>query len=146
MLLVLPLMDLQIVLWYQLKILNVKSVKTCLAEVMLRKLIFSRSKDLYAIYIDACNYTTPILNAERVAEKIEEQINGLRALSNDIFDSYKIFYGFSFKDSKNVMIPFLMAHLQTGKEADFLRRFYVYELLVFASNTGFKSYLCHESR
>ncbi len=34
-----------------------------------------------------------------------------------------------------------MAHLQTGKEADFLRRFH--ELLVFASNTGFKVYLTY---
>ena len=118
-----------------------KICKTCLAEVMLRKLIFSRSKDLYAVYIDACDYTTPILNAERVAEKIEEQINGIRALSNDILNSYRIFYGYPFKDSKNVMIPFLMAHLQTGKEADFLRRFY--ELLVFAGNTGFKVYLTY---
>ncbi|RLI78045.1 hypothetical protein DRP05_08375, partial [Archaeoglobales archaeon] len=118
-----------------------KTCETCLAEVMLRKLIFSRSKDLYAVYIDACDYTTPILNAEGVAKKIEEQINCLRALSNDIFNSYRIVYGYPFKDSKNVMIPFLMAHLQTGKEADFLRRFY--ELLVFASNTGFKVYLTY---
>ncbi len=118
-----------------------KICQICLAEVMLRKLIFSRSKDLYAVYIDACDYTTPILNAERVAEKIEGQINGLRALSNDIFNSYRVVYGYPFKDSKNVMIPFLMAHLQTGKEADFLRRFY--ELLVFASNTGFKVYLTY---
>ena len=34
-----------------------------------------------------------------------------------------------------------MAHLQTGKETDFLRRFH--ELLVFASNTGFKVYLTY---
>ena len=118
-----------------------KICETCLAEVMLRKLIFSRSKDLYAVYIDACDYTTPILNAERLAKKIEEQINGLRALSNDIFNSYKIVYGYPFRASKNVMVPFLMAYLQTGKDADFLRRFY--ELLVFASNTGFKVYLTY---
>ena len=113
----------------------------CLAEVMLRKLIFSRSEDLYAVYIDACDYTIPILNAEKVAEKIEEQINGIQTLSNDIFNSYRIFYGYSFKDSKSVLIPFLIAYLQTGKEADFLRRFH--ELLVFASNTGFKVYLTY---
>ena len=118
-----------------------KICKACLAEVMLRKLIFGRSKDLYAVYIDACDYTIPILNAERVAEKVEEQINGIRVLSNDIFNSYRIFYGYSFKDSKNVLIPFLIAHIQAGKEADFLRRFY--ELLVFASNTGFKVYLTY---
>jgi len=118
-----------------------KICKTCLAEVMLRKLIFSRSKDLYAVYIDACDYTVPILNAEKVAERIEEQINGIRALSNDIFKSYRIFYGYPFKGSKSVLIPFLMAHLQTGKETDFLRRFH--ELLVFASNTGFKVYLTY---
>ena len=118
-----------------------KICETCLAEVMLRKLIFSRSKDLYAVYIDACDYTTPILNAEKLAEKIEEQINDLRALSIDIFNSYKIIYGYPFRTSKNVMVPFLMAHLQTSKDADFLRRFY--ELLVFASNTGFKVYLTY---
>jgi len=118
-----------------------KICKTCLAEVMLRKLIFGRSKDLYAVYMDACDYTVPILNAEKVVEKIEEQINGIQALSNDIFNSYRIFYGYPFKESKSVLIPFLMAHLQTGKEADFLRRFY--ELLIFASNTGFKVYLTY---
>jgi len=118
-----------------------KICETCLAEVMLRKLIFGGSKDLYAVYIDACDYTIPILNAEKVAEKIEQQINGIQALSNDIFNSYRIFYGYPFKDSKSILIPFLMAHLRTGKEADFLRRFY--ELLIFANNTGFKIYLTY---
>ncbi|MCU4138934.1 MAG: hypothetical protein MW689_000723 [Thermodesulfobacteria bacterium] len=118
-----------------------KICKICLAEVMLRKLIFGGSKDLYAVYLDACDYTVPILNVEKVAEKIEEQINGIQALSNDILNSYKILYGYPFKESKSVLIPFLMAHLQTGKEADFLRRFY--ELLIFASNTGFKVYLTY---
>lgn len=118
-----------------------KICQICLVEVMLRKLVFNRTKDLYAVYIDACDYTVPILNAEKVAKKIEEQINGIRALSNDIFNSYKVVYGYPFKDSKDVMIPFLMAYLQTGKEADFLRRFY--ELLVFANNTGFKVYLTY---
>ncbi len=118
-----------------------KICQVCLAEVMLRKLIFSRNKDLYAVYIDACDYTTPIFNADWVAKMIEEQINGPTTLFPDIFNSYEIIYGYSFKDSKKVMIPFLMAHLQTGKETDFLRRFY--KLLVFASNTGFKVYLTY---
>jgi len=127
-----------------------KICKTCLAEVMLRKLIFSRSKDLYAVYIDACDYTTPILNAERVAEKIEEQINGIRALSDDTTRFYPIVYGYPLKESKNVLIPFLMAHIEFDneakrrkipKEAVFLDRFY--ELLKFACNTGFKVYLTY---
>jgi len=118
-----------------------KICETCLTEVVMRKLIFERSKDLCSVYIDAYDYTVPILNAEKVAEKIELQINGIRALSNDVSKFYSIIYGYPFKDSKNVMVPFLMAYLQTSKEADFLIRFH--ELLNFASNTGFKIYLTY---
>jgi CRISPR-associated protein Csc3 len=118
-----------------------KICKTCLAEVMLRKLIFNRSKDLYAVYIDACDYTVPLLNMNRVAEKIEEKLNGIKALLNDFQNYYRIVYGYSFKDSKDSIIPFLMAHLYIGKETDFLRRFY--ELLDFTEGTGFKVYLTY---
>jgi len=118
-----------------------KICKNCLVEIMLRKLIFNVRKNSYAVYIDACDYTVPIINAGRVMEKIEEQINGIRLLSGNIFNYYRIVYGYPFKDSKDVLFPFLMAHLQTGKESDFLQRFY--ELLVFANNTGFKVYLSY---
>ncbi len=118
-----------------------KICKTCLAEVMLRKLFFKQSKDFFAVYIDACDYTTPILNAEKVVNYIENQIKGIKTLSVEHDRSYPILYGYDLKNTKDVLIPFLMFNIQAGKESEFLRRYH--DLLIFASATGFKVYLTY---
>lgn len=121
-----------------------KICKICLAEITLRKLVFGESEDQYAVYIDASDYTIPIINAKKVAEKIENAINDIRGFSSDeIYNLYKIVYGYDFKeDSKYVLVPFLMAYTKKAKkEADFLEEFYW--ILSFATNTGFKVYLTY---
>ncbi|MDF2954495.1 MAG: hypothetical protein OD815_000111 [Candidatus Alkanophagales archaeon MCA70_species_2] len=115
---------------------------TCLAEIMLRRLAFGQGKEVYTVYVDAYDYTIPLVNVGGVTKRVTEIFGGLGRFFDPFRSMCKFVYGFDPADLPEDLAPFLMAPLAIGGDAEFLARHFR-TLLSFVKDTGFKVYLTY---